>query len=490
MRLLLTAISGSRQGETFTIDPGNVLTFGRTDSADISFPQDGHMSSMHFEVNYMGSEIEVVDRGSTNGTWLNDRRISAAILQPNDLLRAGKTVLQVEMESAGTAARPPDRDDSWIMPVGPADSPFVPADPPVQAPPAPVNPSNFESFSPGLHQQPVTGVEQDDFPPRSTTRVERAAPVSHSGSASRGPGGTAGDNAGPGGEPVSPSVPPKSPPLPASQRPVPPPKPPAANKFSGSPIESLDLSSSVDLRNLVESDSPPHVTPPDSPGVFSDNPFSDASVSFSAAPATPVTPPVPRPDTVRHQARELIALHRFPPEDLSGTFEYVLATLARNFALKLVTHFRKIRTAPPTAFSVAPAVSDFFGSSPDGTCSPVLLDATSLNEAALTGVLPRLCRADAVAAFVGVEGKRMESAIIRMVNSGVEGFSEEGGLLPLCWPSGLMVLAQTRGLESLQKILGPDLMGVVFCTPEKKPRVLAYAQGAMQEQLLAMEFLP
>lgn len=96
MKLLLTAISGSREGKTFTIEANECITFGRTNASHWSFEDDGHMSSIHFEVENRGSDAEVRDRGSTNGTWLNNQKILIEKLREGDRVRAGKTVLTVE----------------------------------------------------------------------------------------------------------------------------------------------------------------------------------------------------------------------------------------------------------------------------------------------------------------------------------------------------------------------------------------------------------
>ncbi len=96
MKLLLTAITGSREGKTFTVEDNQCITFGRTSAATWSFEDDGHMSSIHFEVENLGHRAEIRDRGSTNGTWLNNEKIAKEPLREGDRIRAGKTILTVE----------------------------------------------------------------------------------------------------------------------------------------------------------------------------------------------------------------------------------------------------------------------------------------------------------------------------------------------------------------------------------------------------------
>ncbi len=71
------------------------------------------MSSLHFEVENFGSYAEVRDLRSTNRTWLNNNFVTSAPLKHGDRLRAGKTVMAVEIEhtaivdEAGLTPKPP-----------------------------------------------------------------------------------------------------------------------------------------------------------------------------------------------------------------------------------------------------------------------------------------------------------------------------------------------------------------------------------------------
>ncbi len=96
MKLLLRPTSGSHAGETFTVQPGECVTFGRTTASQWSFSDDGHMSSVHFEIENFGDRAEIRDRASTNGTWLNNSKIQRQYLKQGDRLRAGTTVMVVE----------------------------------------------------------------------------------------------------------------------------------------------------------------------------------------------------------------------------------------------------------------------------------------------------------------------------------------------------------------------------------------------------------
>jgi hypothetical protein len=72
------------------------LTIGRSESCRLSVP-DAFVSHMHARVFRRGQFHFVEDLGSTNGTFLNDRRITQETqLKVHDELRMGETVLRYE----------------------------------------------------------------------------------------------------------------------------------------------------------------------------------------------------------------------------------------------------------------------------------------------------------------------------------------------------------------------------------------------------------
>jgi hypothetical protein len=75
---------------------GGGISIGRSEAADISI-SDQFVSHMHARVTRRGAYHFVVDLGSTNGTFLNDRRIeSDAQLKVRDSLRIGQSILRYE----------------------------------------------------------------------------------------------------------------------------------------------------------------------------------------------------------------------------------------------------------------------------------------------------------------------------------------------------------------------------------------------------------
>jgi pSer/pThr/pTyr-binding forkhead associated (FHA) protein len=88
-RLEVVAAMGYEPGTTFDISRG--ATLGRADSADIPV-DDPFASSAHARIFPRGDFMYVEDMGSTNGTYLNGRRLnSAEQLKVADVVRIGDT---------------------------------------------------------------------------------------------------------------------------------------------------------------------------------------------------------------------------------------------------------------------------------------------------------------------------------------------------------------------------------------------------------------
>jgi pSer/pThr/pTyr-binding forkhead associated (FHA) protein len=85
---LVVRSGGGRAGETFPLDDEET-TVGRSPDCDV-FLDDVTVSRRHAVVTNRGSEVEIRDLGSLNGTFLNRRRIDSAALTDGDELQIGK----------------------------------------------------------------------------------------------------------------------------------------------------------------------------------------------------------------------------------------------------------------------------------------------------------------------------------------------------------------------------------------------------------------
>jgi pSer/pThr/pTyr-binding forkhead associated (FHA) protein len=89
---------------TFRLMPGSVKTLGRATRAD--FVVDAPLVSRfhcRFTVHTDGV-LALEDLGSTNGTFVNDERITKLVLKPGDRVRAGRVELLVARAESGVEA--------------------------------------------------------------------------------------------------------------------------------------------------------------------------------------------------------------------------------------------------------------------------------------------------------------------------------------------------------------------------------------------------
>ncbi len=80
------------------------LHIGRHRHNTIALP-DPHVSGVHAVLQQTDGDWWIEDLGSTNGTWLNGKRINASILLPEDVLRIGGCTLRLLLSNQ-TKKRP------------------------------------------------------------------------------------------------------------------------------------------------------------------------------------------------------------------------------------------------------------------------------------------------------------------------------------------------------------------------------------------------
>jgi ABC transport system ATP-binding/permease protein len=84
---------------TFRLTPGAIKTIGRAPRADFIL-EATLVSRLHCRVTALpGGELEVEDLKSTNGTFVNDQRVSRTKLEAGDRLKVGRVELTVERKS-------------------------------------------------------------------------------------------------------------------------------------------------------------------------------------------------------------------------------------------------------------------------------------------------------------------------------------------------------------------------------------------------------
>ena len=80
-------------------------TIGRVEDNTFQIT-DPSVSSHHCEALLRGTEVLIRDLNSTNGSFINDARITESVLKPGQTLRLGQVELRLEVEGVGSAPAP------------------------------------------------------------------------------------------------------------------------------------------------------------------------------------------------------------------------------------------------------------------------------------------------------------------------------------------------------------------------------------------------
>ena len=91
---VLSTEEGAELPFTFRILPGNIKTVGRAPRAD--FIVDAPLvSRLHCRLSAGAAELEVVDLESTNGTYVDGKRVERAKLRGGEKLGVGRVELTI-----------------------------------------------------------------------------------------------------------------------------------------------------------------------------------------------------------------------------------------------------------------------------------------------------------------------------------------------------------------------------------------------------------
>ena len=96
MNVKLVMFKRDGQRKDFPI-PGRKVTIGRGEDCGLRIPLLS-VSRTHCELTKGQDELRVKDLASSNGTYVNNRRINDAVLQPGDRLAIGPVILTVQID--------------------------------------------------------------------------------------------------------------------------------------------------------------------------------------------------------------------------------------------------------------------------------------------------------------------------------------------------------------------------------------------------------
>jgi len=101
-RATIREIRPDRSSRTFVFE-GRPLTIGRSSDNGLVL-RDGRASRHHARIDVRRGSLVLTDLGSTNGSWVNDRRIESIALGEGDHVRIGLTTLIIEAVEAAPRA--------------------------------------------------------------------------------------------------------------------------------------------------------------------------------------------------------------------------------------------------------------------------------------------------------------------------------------------------------------------------------------------------
>lgn len=118
MRVILEICSGPLSGNKIELKPGQRVRLGRTPKSDFVFPDDSHMSGIHFALECSEDSCRILDASSRNGTLLNGEKVSQETLTDGDQIIAGETRFLARIEQ-----------DKPVVPMAPVEKPIPLATP-------------------------------------------------------------------------------------------------------------------------------------------------------------------------------------------------------------------------------------------------------------------------------------------------------------------------------------------------------------------------
>ena len=100
MQVNLRVLAGPYKGRVFSFDEHDTFLIGRNNEAHLCLPDDRFFSRNHCLLEIDPPRCFLRDLGSTNGTFVNGRRVGETFLRHGDQIQGGATVLVIEV-SAG-----------------------------------------------------------------------------------------------------------------------------------------------------------------------------------------------------------------------------------------------------------------------------------------------------------------------------------------------------------------------------------------------------
>ncbi len=104
MQVNLKVLAGPYKDRVFCFTQPDTFLIGRTSDSHLYLPDDRFFSRHHCLLEISPPRCLLRDLGSTNGTFVNGKRVATAALENGDKIQGGETVLLVEVVSGESAA--------------------------------------------------------------------------------------------------------------------------------------------------------------------------------------------------------------------------------------------------------------------------------------------------------------------------------------------------------------------------------------------------
>ena len=91
----LTVLNGKQANAIFSLEEGDKKVIGRDNNCHVQILDKG-ISRNHTVIEWKGNNFLLVDLGSTNGTFVNNKVVISKVLQNQDVIKIGQTEIRFE----------------------------------------------------------------------------------------------------------------------------------------------------------------------------------------------------------------------------------------------------------------------------------------------------------------------------------------------------------------------------------------------------------
>jgi serine/threonine-protein kinase len=106
VKVTLTVAHGPHAGQSYAFEEHDNFIVGRATYAHFRLPKkDRYFSRVHFMVEVNPPFCRLMDMGSRNGTFVNDKRVKTIDIHDGDLIKGGQTVIKVSIADEERAER-------------------------------------------------------------------------------------------------------------------------------------------------------------------------------------------------------------------------------------------------------------------------------------------------------------------------------------------------------------------------------------------------